>query len=807
MNFPRVGRRLMTEAMLCVLFALLGFVHGMTFLSPAAHAQGIPSSPGWYAVPNSNLRSACPPDGFGGSSYPFRSKCSGVTEAWNSGVFDTTRNRLIVWGGGHDDYYGNELYSLDLDTLAMTRLNNPSVPVATSCVESLTNPSGPNVRHTYDGLAYMQHVDKLISVSGDPACNPTRVSTDIWTYTFASGIWQQMSPSGDNILLGFQTTDIEGTTAVYDSVSKFTFIDTRIGLLTYNIATNMLKARSNQGGHYRPFEATSIVDPIRRYLYTIGGGQMWRWDISSITESNTAGTISSPTRITSSGGNAIVNANHPGLAWDSANQQVVAWTGGNTVYALNGTTNVWAATSFSGGPSAVPQGTFKRWAYSPTSNVFAVINSVDSPAYILRMAAGTADTTAPIIPTGVTSTAPGSTQVTVSWTPSTDNVAVTGYDVYRNGTKIGTAAQPSYTDISLNVSTTYTYAVTAFDAAGSKSAQSSPSIITTPPLSSGGGSDFATRCANPGVLVCQGWDQASSMTPAVYPNSGIYPGDAGTYANATRDASTFLSGSGSLRYRHPAGVANSNTVGDWRQSFGNTFSQNSHFYVQYAMRISPEYSANTVQWNSQWKHSILYGGIQSQSCASIELTTVNYNYSDHPNLWPQMYTDCGARSMYTKTDNQTYTENTPLLLQSTSQPGVQGYSCQYGSEVNGTGNGSGCFNFSQLTNKWVTFYFDIQLGSWNTATSKIKAYISLDGGPYLQWINVTNMSLNYNNSPSEGYGAIILSPYMTSLSTSAPVDALMWYDDLIISSQPIAAPGSGGVSNPPPAAPTNLRVQ
>lgn len=790
-----------------ILALSMSVVLGVGIAHSPAQAQAVSSATGWNELPNTQIRTVCPSNGFGGSGYPFASSCQSVTLAWSSGAFDTNRNRLYVFGGGHTDYYGNEVYAIDLNDGTTKRLTNPSIPVATSCVESLSNPTGPNSRHTYDGMTYMTNQDRLFLVSGGSlACGPGSVSVNAWLFNPNTNTWQgPLNPGGDSLLMGFNPSDIETTAAAYDSVTGLVMIDNRIGLLTYDFSTNTYKLRNNLGGTSRPANSTSIVDPIHRYYYVIGCGQMYRWDISNLNS------VPSPTIISSSGGSAIVGECNPGLAWDTTNQKVVGWTGGNTVYTLNATTNAWTAVTFSGGPSAAANGTYKRFSYSPNSGVFVVANSVDSPAYVLRLSAGSTsslDTTAPSIPTGVTSTAPSPTQVTLSWTPSTDNVVVSGYEVYRNSTKVGTATQPSYTDINLNASTTYTYAIVAFDATGNKSAQSSPSIITTPPLSSGVGSNFSTRCSQPGVLVCQGWDQASSMTPAVYPNSGIYPGDAGTYANATRDTGTFMSGSGALRLRHPAGVASPNTTGDWRQSFGRTFSQNSHFYVQYAMRISPEYSSNTLQWNSQWKHSIIYGGIQSPTCASIELTTVNYNYSDHPDLWPQMYTDCGQRSMYTKTDNQTYTNATPLLLQSTSQPGVRGYSCQYGSQFNGTGNGSGCFNLSQLTNKWITFYYDIEIGSWDTATSKIKAYIALDGGPYLQWINVTNMTLFYNNSPSDGYGAITLTPYMTGLSTPAPADAYMWFDDLIISSQPIAAPGSVGTSDlTPPATPSNLRIQ
>jgi len=89
------------------------------------------------------------------------------------------------------------------------------------------------------------------------------------------------------------------------------------------------------------------------------------------------------------------------------------------------------------------------------------------------------DTQAPSVPTGVTATAQSSTSILVTWTASTDNVGVAGYKVFRNGTQVGTPATTSYTDTGLIPVTTYSYTVSAYDAAGNNSAQSSPAVTAT----------------------------------------------------------------------------------------------------------------------------------------------------------------------------------------------------------------------------------------------------------------------------------------------------------------------------------------
>ncbi|WP_289734455.1 endo-1,4-beta-xylanase [Streptomyces macrolidinus] len=100
---------------------------------------------------------------------------------------------------------------------------------------------------------------------------------------------------------------------------------------------------------------------------------------------------------------------------------------------------------------------------------------------------GGGDTTPPSAPSGLTVTGTTATSVSLKWTASTDNVGVTGYDVYRGSTKVGSATSTSYTDTGLTASTTYSYTVKAKDAAGNTSAASSAVTATTQSSDGGGG--------------------------------------------------------------------------------------------------------------------------------------------------------------------------------------------------------------------------------------------------------------------------------------------------------------------------------
>lgn len=91
----------------------------------------------------------------------------------------------------------------------------------------------------------------------------------------------------------------------------------------------------------------------------------------------------------------------------------------------------------------------------------------------------TGDTAAPAAPENLKATPVSISQINLSWNAATDNIAVTGYRVYRGSVQIGTTASLAWIDTGLTGSTTYSYSVAAFDAAGNISARSAAVNATT----------------------------------------------------------------------------------------------------------------------------------------------------------------------------------------------------------------------------------------------------------------------------------------------------------------------------------------
>jgi acid phosphatase type 7 len=89
------------------------------------------------------------------------------------------------------------------------------------------------------------------------------------------------------------------------------------------------------------------------------------------------------------------------------------------------------------------------------------------------------DATPPSAPADLAVSAATATSISLLWTPSTDNVGVTGYDVYWDGTDIATTTSTSYTFTGLACGSSYTLGVVAFDAAGNRSTQSTMTSATS----------------------------------------------------------------------------------------------------------------------------------------------------------------------------------------------------------------------------------------------------------------------------------------------------------------------------------------
>lgn len=135
---------------------------------------------------------------------------------------------------------------------------------------------------------------------------------------------------------------------------------------------------------------------------------------------------------------------------------------------------------------------------------------IDHPEYVAQIwGTPVVDTQAPTAPTNLATSNPTSNTISLSWTASTDNVGVTGYDIYKDGVLYSTVTGTTATVSGLNPSTTYNFYVIAKDAAGNASPASNTASGTTlaggQPGGSCGTEDFSNIPAASSTYATQTW--------------------------------------------------------------------------------------------------------------------------------------------------------------------------------------------------------------------------------------------------------------------------------------------------------------
>ncbi len=145
-----------------------------------------------------------------------------------------------------------------------------------------------------------------------------------------------------------------------------------------------------------------------------------------------------------------------------------------------------------------------------------------------------ADAQAPSVPANLTATVVSSSQIDLSWSAATDNVSVSGYNVYRNGVQVANVSGISYSDTGLSAATAYSYAIAAYGAAGNASAQSGVVSATTRPIQT---PYSGTPISIPGTFEAENFDLGGEGV-AYHDN---VPGNAGGQYRLNEDVDIILS--------------------------------------------------------------------------------------------------------------------------------------------------------------------------------------------------------------------------------------------------------------------------
>jgi Zn-dependent metalloprotease/chitodextrinase len=292
-----------------------------------------------------------------------------------------------------------------------------------------------------------------------------------------------------------------------------------------------------------------------------------------------------------------------GLSWNASTDNVgvtgyEVFQGGSSIGTVTGTaaniTGLAASTAYS----------FNVRAFDAAGNNSGLSNTLN----VTTSAAP--DTQAPSIPTGLIASNITQTTVDLSWNASTDNVGVTGYDVYRGATNLGTVTGTSTQVTGLTASTAYSFSVRARDAAGNVSAASNVVNITTTGSGGGGG--------------CTGGISAFPYTESF--ESGL-----GAWTQSTADDIDWTRNSG--------GTPSSNT--------GPTTGSQGAWYM-YVEASSPNYPSKRAILNSPCFN------LSSSSSATLTFAYHMYGAADMGSIALEASNDNGATwtSLWSQTGNK-----------------------------------------------------------------------------------------------------------------------------------------------------------
>ena len=319
------------------------------------------------------------------------------------------------------------------------------------------------------GTAYVLGID-----AADSAGNRSNVSSVVVSTAACD---QPPAPSSDTLRPSApQNLSAPSTTQTRVLVAWDSATD-NVGVALYRVYRNGTEIGEGPGVHggFSNEWADSGLSCGTSYTYSVealdaAGNVGPRAALDASTSPCSAADTSSPTTPTSLTATTRT-ATSVVLSWSPSDDNVAVtgytlYRGGTPVESVSGTTGI---------VSGLACGT------SYTLAVDAVDAAGNRSPEAVTMVSTTAcsDTQAPSTPTGLETSNVSQTSLSLAWLPSSDNVGVAGYDVYRNGAKVGSSSSTSYPQSGLTCGTPYTLAVAAYDSAGNRSPQGQISVSTS----------------------------------------------------------------------------------------------------------------------------------------------------------------------------------------------------------------------------------------------------------------------------------------------------------------------------------------
>ena len=389
-------------------------------------------------------------------------------------------------------------------------------------------------------------------------------------------------PKGTPFVLSGSGTDANGDalTYIWEQMDKGT-----------SSTTNPI-VTATTGPAFRSF--TPTTDGIRYFprLATIQAGlTSWTWEAIpnvartlnfrlTVRDNRASGSANNSddmvVTVNATAGPFTVSSPNTAVSYVGGSSQTITWAvAGTTANGVNCANvdillsadggNTYPVTLLAGTPNdgtqtvTIPNtpGSTNRIMVKGSGHIFFDISNVN-----FTITAGSTDTVAPSSPTSLAASGTTQTTTNLSWTAATDNVAVTGYDVYQGTTLKASVTTTSYLVTGLTASTPYTFTVRAKDASSNVSSDSNVVGVTTlapvpdttvptaPTLVASGTTTTTTNLSWSGATdnvavtsydVYQGATLKTTVATSSYAVTGLVPSTAYTFFIYAKDAAGNIS--------------------------------------------------------------------------------------------------------------------------------------------------------------------------------------------------------------------------------------------------------------------------
>ena len=351
-----------------------------------------------------------------------------ILDAWSSMAWDSNRGQLIIWGGGHANYPGNEVYRFNVDDLRWQRASLPSQVVLKSpggaLFEAVDGPfNAPIAAHTYDSSEFLPISDRFVVFGGAAFntghyfelsngrrtgpyfWNPARananavggtagsqVKPDVYTSVTGGQMWQNrdnLEPSYTGELKpGWGGTYMVNTASAYASEGgkDVLYLQASSQLFRYTVhdLANPALDTYEMVGRYtiRPFsgQGAGALDAQRRIFLRTANTDFLYWSLQN-PGLNNAPVFFTPT--VTSGSFPLADLRFWGLDFDAARSSYLLWGGSRDVWQLTPpadlTSGQWRLTPLNPASTAAPDlasavgtktGILGKWKYVAALDVF-----------------------------------------------------------------------------------------------------------------------------------------------------------------------------------------------------------------------------------------------------------------------------------------------------------------------------------------------------------------------------------------------------------------------------------------------------